>query len=224
MALTDNLRAYYKLEDANDSTANAYNLTNTGSVSFASAGKIGNSAGTFNTGSQRLGRTDAMGFTSTSTNTWSFWVKFTAVGGYQIDICTTSGANKRVLIYGDSANGRMIAYANATDNIINTGNSSVTTGTWYHVVLTHNSGLFELFLNGVSKGTSSPGGTGGASNYLSYGNPGDSFGAPLNGYLDEAGVWDRVLSGTEITQLYNSGAGLQYPFVNGYSPVAWLHA
>ena len=29
----------------------------------------------------------------------------------------------------------------------------------------------------------------------------------INGYLDEVGVWSRVLSSTEISQLYDNGLG-----------------
>ena len=32
-----------------------------------------------------------------------------------------------------------------------------------------------------------------------------------NGILDEIGVWDRELTSTEVTELYNSGSGKQYP-------------
>jgi len=32
-----------------------------------------------------------------------------------------------------------------------------------------------------------------------------------NGIIDEVGIWDRVLTSTEITELYNSGVGKQYP-------------
>ena len=34
----------------------------------------------------------------------------------------------------------------------------------------------------------------------------------LAGSIDEAGIWSRALSGTEITELYNAGAGITYPF------------
>lgn len=34
------------------------------------------------------------------------------------------------------------------------------------------------------------------------------------GAQDEVGYWSRALSGAEITQLYNAGAGLQYPFAS----------
>lgn len=35
-----------------------------------------------------------------------------------------------------------------------------------------------------------------------------------NGAIDEVGFWSRALSQAEITQLYNGGAGLQYPFLS----------
>jgi hypothetical protein len=37
----------------------------------------------------------------------------------------------------------------------------------------------------------------------------------LTGYIDELGLWSRALSQSEITALYNSGSGLQYPFITG---------
>ncbi len=33
-----------------------------------------------------------------------------------------------------------------------------------------------------------------------------------NGYIDELGVWNRVLTETEVQQLYNNGSGNTYPF------------
>lgn len=43
-----------------------------------------------------------------------------------------------------------------------------------------------------------------------------SIGGPQDGYydgrIDEVGIWSRVITPTEVTSLYNSGAGLQYPF------------
>ena len=34
----------------------------------------------------------------------------------------------------------------------------------------------------------------------------------LNCYIDEVGIWSRTLTSTEVSDLYNSGSGLQYPF------------
>jgi hypothetical protein len=36
--------------------------------------------------------------------------------------------------------------------------------------------------------------------------------AYADGQIDEVGIWSRALSSTEVTKLYNGGAGLQYPF------------
>jgi hypothetical protein len=36
----------------------------------------------------------------------------------------------------------------------------------------------------------------------------------FDGMIDEIGVWSRALTSGEVTQLYNSGAGLQYPFTS----------
>jgi len=35
-----------------------------------------------------------------------------------------------------------------------------------------------------------------------------------NGSIDEVGIWSRLLTDDELTELYNSGAGLQYPFTS----------
>jgi hypothetical protein len=34
---------------------------------------------------------------------------------------------------------------------------------------------------------------------------------PFKGIIDEIGIWNKVLTSTEVTELYNSGAGKQYP-------------
>lgn len=37
----------------------------------------------------------------------------------------------------------------------------------------------------------------------------------LSGIVDEVGIWSRVLTSGEVTSLYNAGAGLAYPLVQG---------
>jgi hypothetical protein len=38
-------------------------------------------------------------------------------------------------------------------------------------------------------------------------------GYDYTGYLDEAAIWNRALSPTEVSTLYNNGIGLSYPFI-----------
>ena len=84
---------------------------------------------------------------------------------------------------------------------------------WHHVVVVRTSGTANFYVNGISRGTANW-------NYdftdgLWYiGRAQDVEGYFLNGTLDEVGVWNRALSGAEVTALYNSGAGIAYPFAS----------
>ena len=50
-------------------------------------------------------------------------------------------------------------------------------------------------------------------------------GAPfyVDGIIDEVGIWARSLSDAEVTQLYNAGAGLTYPFTLPFTPTPMMH-
>lgn len=210
MALSTNLVAYYKLDEssgnATDSSGNGKTLTNTGTITYAT-GKINNGATNNGTGTKRLNGT-MTGLTSSSNNTWSLWYKPSGHTGYIIDQNPDSG-NCRLIIYNDGDGARLFANGNEVDG------GAMTLGTWYFIVATKSNTSWELFVNGTSKGTTTTGG-------LSY--PNDSTfsilnakeagGAPMNGTIDEVGVWDRVLNLTEIRQLYNNGTGQQYPFAS----------
>lgn len=98
-----------------------------------------------------------------------------------------------------------------------TGYTNLNTGTWYHVVMTWDNDLNDLsvYLNGnleissikdidfTSSGFDFVLGaikwTGGYYNYF-------------KGNIDEVGVWNRALTGTEVTTLYSGGSGKSYPF------------
>ena len=71
----------------------------------------------------------------------------------------------------------------------------------------------NMYLNGVlndtGKAQNSPGGAD-TTNGININPGGFSTGRQL---VDELGVWQRALNASEITQLYNDGAGLAYPFV-----------
>jgi hypothetical protein len=75
------------------------------------------------------------------------------------------------------------------------------------VVVTLESGTATIYVNGsqidsrgmgITTGTSSGGEIGARISPTEY----------FSGYIDEVGVWNRALSGSEVSQLYNSGNGL----------------
>ena len=94
-------------------------------------------------------------------------------------------------------------------------------GSWHHVAfVTKRDTNVILYVDGVYKNTSADiSSIGSISNSqdLKIGERGDGWGN-LNGSIDEVGIWNRSLNSTEISDLYNSGYGVAYPFIATCSP------
>lgn len=99
--------------------------------------------------------------------------------------------------------------------------SGLTTGTWYHIVATMDYGAtngLKLYINASNVATGNDSGATYATankNIITIGADTDNAGTPysgryFDGIIDEVTIWNRVLSSTEITTLYNSGAGIPY--------------
>lgn len=91
-------------------------------------------------------------------------------------------------------------------------NEDLQTGTWHHTCGTWDGSNMTLYLDGSSVATQNASGI--ASGVTSGTQIGASFGPSglFDGKIDEVGFWTRELSASEITQLFNGGSGLQYPF------------
>ena len=88
--------------------------------------------------------------------------------------------------------------------------------TWYHAIMTFNSstGNIELRINNVLKGTIATSVTGIANTSVDF-ILGAAYGAGspywlLDGRMEQVCVWQRLLTSTEMTDLYNSGNGIPY--------------
>lgn len=92
-------------------------------------------------------------------------------------------------IVGDSFPYFVVVWHDSVNNLIgiSVNNESPTT-------LAHSTGVHENLVTGLSMGTNVEGGTW------------------LTGLMDSWSVWDRVLTSSERSQLWNSGSGLDYPF------------
>lgn len=91
--------------------------------------------------------------------------------------------------------------------------AELSNNTWHHLVMNWNGTDYEYWLNGVNN----------VSDYCVYGTPTQMDMANLTfsstavadiyyrGSLDLVGFWNRALTPTEIANLYNGGAGLEFP-------------
>jgi hypothetical protein len=215
--LLNGLQAYYKLDDVNDSSGNGITLTNHSSVTFG-AGKVGNCASMIRANGQWLESADDSHLhMGTSTNfTICAWCKYTlndfnqsivAVGDpgaatRQIEIIA-QGTFCAFYIVDDSAN-QARAY-NAFNDFSD--------GNWHFFLGTvDRAGQIVFYVDNVQQDSESTSGVTGTLDSTTGFNVGKFLSRSFDGSVDEAGFWNRVLTSTEISALWNSGAGVTYPF------------
>lgn len=219
MALTDNVVAYWKLDESSgnaaDSTGNGYTLTNNNTVGYVPA-KINNGAdfGASNT-NKTLSRTDSLGITngSVSLSMW-LWVDTQPASGESQTHAIVSASRYYIIRYRNVAGTRSLYFAGAGSSesgISITGDLAL--DTWYHAVITYDSGtgLITAYLNGVRVGTATNSTTGTFTPRTVIGGATTSV-ELWKGLVDEVGVWSRALTYTEVSQLWNSGNAVQYNF------------
>ncbi len=220
MSLTTNIVAYWKLDESTgnpaDATGNGNGLTNSGGTYAAALINNGLDLGSgndvLNSGNYTY-INSAMGIASGGDFSISLWFK-------RHQEITSSPGSVFFLSRRINGNGGLYQvqynYNGGVENIGwndggAVGSHTVTLGTtWHHLVVARASSSSTIYLDGSSIGTQATGTTSESSNYLQIGCAGTQyFNAAI---FDEIGVWSRGLSSTEVTKLYNSGAGLQYPF------------
>lgn len=207
--LTDSLISYYKLENIYDFYG-FNNTTNNNSVSFTSDGIVGKGAdfGASNT-NKNLSVANDLGVGGNEDLSISIWAKLNteiATGTYSLVIhASQSGANRYFQIVYDYNGGTRRLRGDASGSSVN-HNITLGTSTWNNITLTRDisGNEVEMFINGTSVGTTTLGSSVANSDFLKVG--GDT-GAYASVIIDEVGIWNKVLSQTEISNIYNSGIG-----------------
>jgi hypothetical protein len=224
-SLLTGLLAFYNLSDLTDASGNGRTLTNNGGVTFSS-GKIGNAA-TFN-GSNYLenNNIDLSGATQASFSLWlktssqttgqknmfGRWGGSIQPGSEQFLFTTFgNGQSLEVLLQLNGGNGNLNQFGGGPSGPIINDNQ------WHNAIIVLNNSGLKLFWDGllftsreISNATiagGSPGSTQiGDAVYKGFGS------TPFDGQIDAVGVWNRALTNTEVTELYNAGAGKEHPF------------
>lgn len=221
--LSDNLVAYWSLENVNDSKG-ANTLTNNGSATFA-AGKVANAV-SLNGTTQYLSIADNAALSMGDIDfTVACWVNLTskAAAAEMISKYATTGNQREYRLIYQSANDRFrfdVAPSGTTTGTLtvsadNLGSPS--TATWYFVVAYHDSvnNVIGISVNAGTPNTAAySAGVFDGTSQLRLGQNSTS-GNFVNGLLDEVAIWKRVLSAAERTDLYNGGSGRDYAYISG---------
>jgi hypothetical protein len=197
--LTTGLVSYYNMQ-GNSNDYYGSNNGNDTSVSYSTSyGKVAQGASF----SSSLITTGISGFSATNFSV-SMWFRPTSTSGSWGLFDTHPSAVGALRIYEDASTPNQISYniAGYTGHAIT---YPLTNGTWYHFVFTLSGGnVTNLYINGVSSGAFTNGGSAVISTFTIGTVNGTLYSA---GAIDEVGVWSKVLSTNEISDLYNSGSG-----------------
>jgi hypothetical protein len=219
--LSDSLVAYWKLEETTGTRldelsgcgGSGCDLTSNNSVGYTGSGKIGNAANFVRASSQYLSHSDDADLDSGDIDyTIATWVRISSVpADNAYIIAKANGSTDEYKIFYNTSISKFDAAIGGT--VLGGAGSTPSTGTWYFLVMQHDSvnDLISLSVNNGTPATVSySGGSPSGTSIFSIG----SYGGYLywNGDIDSTGYWKRKLSGTEITTLYNAGAGCDYPF------------
>jgi hypothetical protein len=214
MALTDSLVAYWSLDEASgtrvDATGRGNDLSEVGSPG-STTGKISNAVDT--SSGNYLSRASTSDLVTGDIDfTCSAWVWFDAVspdsdivnkwatGGFEYTLALDSVATKF----------RFYVEPSGFHSITATTFGVVTTGTWYFVVWWHDAAGNTLNICVNDGGVDTVAHTTGVTTATAAFVIGRSAFGSHDGRVDEVGLWKRVLTSGERTQLYNAGAGLAY--------------
>ncbi len=206
------LVGYWALNDGSGTKATDYSGNgNTGTLTngaFWGAGKRGGSLACDGTNDYASTTYTPSGLTDF---TISAWIN-TGANSTEFPVSSrdASAANGIFILYENNGSGIEVGFSNAGNLTRKRSNTSLDVGVWHHVVGTHAAGAtsMTLYIDGVSTGVSaeSAASNPGNSGVLTFCRDGSSS-TPLyfSGFVDDARVYSRALTGTEVTALYNSG-------------------
>ena len=225
-----NLKAYFNFSGSSlvDIHSGVHNGTISNTVNFE-VGKTGNAVSTSHCtsgggcGYITLANPASLNFNNSEPVSVSFWAISDGNWGYWIagNDGVTGVINPMISFLNLEYSGGVYAPALRVRNNGGTdsqaySNNDMVTGSWQHIVITYagdgNASNIKIYVNGnVSETTTSGGFTpdGGvqANVYLMGGGQYYSIG----GKMDEIAIWqNRIISSSEVTDLYNNGAGIFY--------------
>lgn len=206
------LISYYKLDETSGAVIDSHG-TNDGENFGATRGVEGVINNSFNFSSDEsdyVNLTDMDEFVASNELTISVWVNMKSTGSAHILSHRSDDSTRAFQIDNTGSAIRFIVW-----NSSGTLKQVVTTydlvlGEWYHIVGVWNGTNIMLYINGTMEDIEDQLGT--IRDEATNITLGTSDQSPVfwDGLIDEVGIWNRSLNSTEVSDLYNSGAGITY--------------
>jgi hypothetical protein len=192
---------YFSFDNAIFDLYNLTSLSLTGSFSYVT-GRRGQAISLTNTAGVAPTNYLSSSYVLPSVFTISLWFQTPNVSNGSMVFCANSNvslANGSISIYFTGGN-LFCAYSDVVNNATA---FAISANTWYHTVLTYNSGSTTLYVNGSQSGNTITGTN--SKNGFTFGGGRDTLTQyPFSGYIDDFRIYSRVLTSTEITAIYNN--------------------
>jgi trimeric autotransporter adhesin len=234
MALTDNIVSYWKFDESSGNASDSVGsntLSPVNSATFA-AGKINNAASVSVASSQSFEIADAaqsgLDFSDNMTiSLWIYpisWKRDTSDDSIVSKWISDGSSAYNLLFWSAGEGGGQIKFFTSSngyeyESSVAYCSYDLIENNWYHVVVTKNGTTVVFYVNGnpVSTSGSAVATIANTTSPFKIGNSRNLNTSGTTGKIDEVGVWNRAISSSEVTSLYNSGSGIQYPFIDNSS-------
>lgn len=222
--LLTNLYAVYKAENNANDSLGVYNGTAQGGLTYSS-GKSGN-AFTFNGTNSYVSLPNNFKLSDSGSNAFSIsvWCYMTDTTGLAHGLFTNFMQNAsngwgwmlwyyQSKVYFTRRDGTSTSYDIVTP-------TTISLNTWHNIVATRKNGATKLYIDGtlIASDTSTVSIVYTTTHYpligarQSYTTPYYDWFLEGTTKVDEVNIWNKELTSTEVTELYNSGTGKFYPF------------
>lgn len=220
MAIFDTLTAAYKFEGNADDSKGTDNLTGTNVSYNSSYGKSGQGCNFVRSNSSYITSSVDGGTGSSTTVSYSMWIRPQSQPAtntqHAFFLKYISSGARHEIDYRDSSGTKQIAFNFSGSQLIH--NVTLTTNTWYHIVVTISGNGSTCYVNGSSVGTKNDGGQTGDTDRLNIGcRLPTTDGRYFDGDIDEVYIFNSTLSSGDVSTLYNYGNGTFYAVVSGPS-------
>jgi len=218
------LIAYYKLDELGNTNA----FDSFADKNLTQSGNVGTTTGIINTGRGQFSTANYFSdtnildgnITGQQDFSISMWVKRPGAFVDEFNVIFKigeDGTNAKRFYWERDTN--LLEAHNRVGGTIYDSNAVVSSTDWIHLVGTYDEGVVTLYVNSIASASSpqAPDGTGEDSNFsLGFDRGTNDF----DGNIDEVSLWSKVLSASEVTELYNGGAGLSYDEFSSYGVTA----